>query len=116
MPIPTPNPEKEVARHAAFHSALRQPSADERRLLIEALEAGATITGRKWMAYFGGETDELPIQFEGAYLGAESRDEWAREIVSANIARRDAYLARVQSGDLAGAAYRVSVGRIQKAA
>lgn len=101
-----------TAFHAHWHPALRGPTISETRLIAEAVDHGATMPGFKWRAYFGGETESLPVQFEACYAGLEDETDAHRSA----RARRDSYVDRVTNGDLKFIADRVTVDLMVRAA
>lgn len=104
------------AKIKALHPALRDPSNDEVLLFGEALAAGAVLNPRTWREYLttGGV---LPVQWEGTVVRFEDTD---NPVVVAAVetkrASRDAYLARVRSGDLRAVADRISGAALGRAA
>jgi hypothetical protein len=103
--MPTAQSLQEVATFAQRAEGMRAPTEAETTLIAEALDAGALVSARRWLEYFGGVSKSLPVQFEGCYAGLDYLDlkehnPSALMAIEAAAAMRDFYLQRVMHGDL----------------
>jgi hypothetical protein len=95
----------------AKNPTLRAMSDAEVQLFGEAIDAGAVIVGHKLRDYLAGES-ALPVQWEGGHVFAEDFGKpWIEGPAATARTRRDAFLARVRSGDLRALADRIAAER-----
>jgi hypothetical protein len=99
MPTALAQVRRLVAQMATIAPLVRDLTADEEALFSAAVEAGAVLNPRVLREYLEG-VPGCPWQFEGCARSVHSGDQWAAEIVQANIARRERFYERVESGDL----------------
>lgn len=108
--MPTPTALAKVAAAAAhpLNVGLRSLTADETELLAEAVDAGAAIRSDSGFEDFinGGA---LPLLWSG-HSPADGK--WVDGWAAGADDRREAFFARMQSGDLAPLAYRLVAQRV----
>jgi hypothetical protein len=108
--MPTATATAQVTAAAEHRLNLRAPTADEVRLIAEAVDAGARVrSDSAWEDFLNGGA--LPLTW-GTYVHCEDYGDPYYEQPAADAAkRRDVFYARMQSGDLKALAYRVIAQR-----
>lgn len=104
-----------VAQMATLAPLARDLTQDEEALFSAAVEAGAILNPRVLREYLEGVSC-CPWQFEGCKYSVHAGDQWAAGIVQANIARRDGFYDRLNSGDLRAVLARINGAGQRKAA